>query len=111
MTGELNDMRRGLRNQQPLHVSTDRGDPRRPFDGIHAPAWMDGSELCAQADPRIFHAEPGEHDKVAQAKEVCGACPLLEACFTFAMETDQRFGVWGGTSPEDRKRLRKRGAA
>ncbi len=92
----------------PLHVTRPGGDAPRPFDGIHAPAWMDSSALCSQVDASMFHADPGEHGKVRQANELCRSCPLVVACFTYAMETDQRFGVWGATSPEDRNALRRK---
>lgn len=36
------------------------------------------------------------------AKAICQSCPVLEACFTYAMERGERFGIWGGTSPADR---------
>ena len=36
------------------------------------------------------------------AKATCRACPIIEECFTFAIETQQKYGVWGGTSPDER---------
>jgi len=36
------------------------------------------------------------------AKAICKACPMVEECFTYAMETHQRYGIWGGTSPHER---------
>jgi hypothetical protein len=36
------------------------------------------------------------------AKAICKACPMVDECFTYAMETHQRYGIWGATSPQDR---------
>ena len=36
------------------------------------------------------------------AKALCKSCPLIESCFTYALETNQRHGIWGGTTPEER---------
>jgi len=36
------------------------------------------------------------------AKALCQSCPIIEDCFTYAIETNQRYGVWGGTLPHER---------
>jgi WhiB family redox-sensing transcriptional regulator len=36
------------------------------------------------------------------AKALCQSCPIIEECFTYAIETNQRYGVWGGTLPHER---------
>lgn len=36
------------------------------------------------------------------AKKICRACPIVEECFTYAIETNQRHGIWGATSPDER---------
>jgi len=36
------------------------------------------------------------------AKALCHSCPIINECFEFAVETDQRHGVWGGTSADER---------
>lgn len=102
---------RGHGIQHALRVDTDRGEPRHPLEGIAtAPAWMDGQALCAEADPEIFHPDKGA--SVAEAKAICGRCELREACLEWAIETNQRFGVWGAASERERRRIRDlRGAA
>ncbi|OLF11874.1 WhiB family transcriptional regulator [Actinophytocola xanthii] len=68
-----------------------------------ATAWMrDG--LCAQTDPDAFH--PDEHGSVEPAKAVCAVCPVLAECRAYALETGQRFGVWGGLSARERQQIR-----
>jgi hypothetical protein len=36
------------------------------------------------------------------AKALCKACPIMSECFDYALETGQKHGVWGGTSPTER---------
>jgi hypothetical protein len=33
---------------------------------------------------------------------LCGECPIKDKCFTYAIETNQRFGIWAGTTPSER---------
>ena len=48
------------------------------------------------ADPELRQAT----EKAAKA--LCRACPIRDECFTYAIETSQQYGVWGGTSPDER---------
>ena len=36
------------------------------------------------------------------AKKICRSCEMVEECFTYALETNQRHGIWGATSPDER---------
>lgn len=47
-------------------------------------------------------------EAIGHAKEICATCPVVEECLEFALETNQRSGIWGGTSEEDRKTLRRK---
>lgn len=68
------------------------------------PAWI-GDALCAQTDPEAFFPDLG--DSTRSAKAVCMACPVRRQCLAFALENDERFGVWGGLSVNERRALRK----
>lgn len=68
------------------------------------PDWV-GDALCAQTDPEIFFPEKGKSS--AEAKLVCRRCPVAEECLEFAIVTRQKFGVWGGLSPDERSRVRR----
>lgn len=48
------------------------------------------------ADPQV------RHQATIVAKGMCYDCPVKKQCFEYALETDQRYGIWGGTSPEER---------
>lgn len=45
--------------------------------------------------------------QIEDAKAVCGACPVVKQCLDFAITTNQEYGVWGGTSEEERRALRR----
>ncbi|HEV2370211.1 MAG TPA: WhiB family transcriptional regulator [Acidimicrobiales bacterium] len=47
-------------------------------------------------------------EEVTAAKSVCGQCEVSQPCLTFALETRQEFGIWGGTDEEERRELSRR---
>ena len=67
-------------------------------------AWQ-AEALCAQTDPEAFFPEKGGSTR--DAKRVCVVCPVREECLQYAMDNDERFGIWGGLSERERRRLRK----
>ncbi|GAA3284958.1 WhiB family transcriptional regulator [Nesterenkonia halobia] len=62
--------------------------------------------LCAQTDPEAFFPEKGGSTR--DAKKVCGACTVQQECLDYALANDERFGIWGGMSERERRKLRKR---
>ena len=46
--------------------------------------------------------------QIDRAKQVCGECPVKVDCLDYALETNQDSGIWGGTSEEERRTLRRR---
>lgn len=69
-------------------------------------AWQ-AEALCAQTDPEAFFPEKGGSTR--DAKRVCGACAVREECLQYALENDERFGIWGGLSERERRRVRREG--
>ncbi|KJK39265.1 transcriptional regulator [Streptomyces variegatus] len=61
--------------------------------------------LCAQTGADFFFPEPGS--SVREAKRICGMCPIRAACLEYALDNDERFGVWGGLSEKERLDLRR----
>ena len=59
--------------------------------------------LCAQTDPDEFFPEKGGSTK--QAKRMCGRCDVKDRCLEYALDNNERFGVWGGLSERERRRL------
>jgi WhiB family redox-sensing transcriptional regulator len=69
-----------------------------------------GGGLCEQVDPDLWYPDKG--GSVTAAKLVCQGCPVRTACLEWALAHDERFGIWGGLSEQERRRLKKaRGAA
>ena len=63
--------------------------------------WFEG--VCAQTDPEVFFPEKG--GSVREAKAVCARCPVRAQCLAHALAHGERFGVWGGLSEPERRRL------
>jgi len=68
-------------------------------------AWQVDS-LCAQTDPEAFFPEKGGSTR--EAKKICSSCEVRSQCLEYALENDERFGIWGGMSERERRKLRKR---
>lgn len=65
-------------------------------------AWRDRAR-CAEADPDAFFPEKGGSTR--EAKKVCVACPVRAECLEYALEHDERFGIWGGLSEQERRTI------
>ena len=71
--------------------------------------WRDVA-ACRDTDPDLFFpvgTTGAAVDQIAAAKAVCDSCLGKEACLQFAIENNQDSGVWGGTSEEERRKLRR----
>ena len=74
-----------------------------------ATTWREHAE-CLGSDPDMFFpvgSTGAVLAEIAAAKAVCRSCPVVEECLAYALETNQEAGVWGGTSEEERRRLRR----
>jgi WhiB family transcriptional regulator, redox-sensing transcriptional regulator len=70
---------------------------------------FDGTQLCKSVDPDLFFPEDyTDRVLVLEAKAVCQGCPLTVDCLQYAMSDSSLDGIWGGTTPQDRKNLRRR---
>ncbi|MCI1935362.1 MAG: WhiB family transcriptional regulator [Bifidobacteriaceae bacterium] len=61
--------------------------------------------LCAQTDPDAFFPEKGGSTR--DAKSICAHCEVREQCLKWAIENDERFGIWGGMSERERRKYKK----
>jgi WhiB family redox-sensing transcriptional regulator len=68
-------------------------------------AWQADS-LCAQTDPEAFFPEKGGSTR--DAKRICTSCEVKAQCLDYALNNDERFGIWGGLSERERRKLRKK---
>jgi WhiB family redox-sensing transcriptional regulator len=62
--------------------------------------------LCAQTDPEAFFPEKGGSTR--EAKRVCMSCEVRVECLDYALANDERFGIWGGLSERERRRVKRR---
>lgn len=60
---------------------------------------------CVGIGPELFFPEKGQPTTVA--KEICKDCVVRIECHQFAVENDERFGIWGGIGEQERRRLRR----
>lgn len=68
-----------------------------------------GQAPCTESQLDTFFPEKEDGDynrRTRVAKAVCHTCPYMAECLEWAMKYEE-FGVWGGTTPEDRKTLKR----
>lgn len=66
---------------------------------------------CLGSDPDLFFPLGSTGQPLAQAeaaKHLCLGCPVRQLCLHYALETNQVTGVWGGTTEDERRALRRR---
>ena len=71
------------------------------------PSWQDYAN-CLGVDPDLFFPERGASTR--EAKEVCRGCVVREDCLEYALVNGEKFGIWGGMSERERRRLRRQRA-
>ncbi|WP_449277095.1 WhiB family transcriptional regulator [Leucobacter sp. GX24907] len=76
----------------------------RRDDDDAALSWQ-ADALCAQTDPEAFFPEKGGSTR--EAKRICEGCEVRSECLEYALENDERFGIWGGLSERERRKLRR----
>lgn len=71
---------------------------------IETPDWI--AEGTCHNKPHLtflfFSDDPYDQ---AQAKSMCARCPVASFCLVAALERRERFGIWGNTTPADRRRI------
>ena len=68
---------------------------------------------CLDEDPELFFPIGNTGPallQIEEAKAVCRRCPVTETCLTWALDTGQDAGVWGGLSEDERRALKRRTA-
>jgi len=83
---------------EPIHLAA-LGD-----DDTGLLSWQEQA-LCAQTDPEAFFPEKGGSTR--EAKRICVGCDVKGECLEYALGQDERFGIWGGLSERERRRLKR----
>lgn len=97
-----------------LRVTADRARRRRRAHlAAKAAAAVDPSDRtwhhdanCIGVDPDLFF--PGQGEATRPAKKICAACTVRDQCLEYALSNGFRFGIFGGTSERERRRMRRR---
>jgi WhiB family redox-sensing transcriptional regulator len=86
-----------------LFLESLRGGLRRPE--------LPGAQ-CAQRDqdPELWFPANGDRAAAERAKAICRSCPVRPACLEWALGANERTGIWGGTTPNERRALRRAAA-
>jgi WhiB family redox-sensing transcriptional regulator len=70
------------------------------------PDWQENA-LCSQTDPEAFFPDKGESTR--EAKAICSRCDVRQECLEYALGRSERYGIWGGTSERERRKLKPHG--
>ena len=103
---------------QPRGASTARPKPKPKFEGPLTALFFSGSgegrhgwqeeANCSGVDPDLFFPERGASTR--EAKAVCANCKVRPDCLEYALSNGEKFGIWGGLSERERRRLRRQRA-
>jgi WhiB family redox-sensing transcriptional regulator len=88
-----------------------RNPPRRP--ALPAPPSALADAACKGADLALFFGPDSEfvtarQQREAKAKAICARCPVKAECLEYALDARETFGVWGGTTEDERRALLRR---
>jgi WhiB family redox-sensing transcriptional regulator len=68
--------------------------------------WREGA-ACADDTAGIFFPDEGDVGAIQRAKSICAECPVAGDCLSYAIETNQSVGIWGATTPRERRKLKR----
>ena len=74
------------------------------MSGMEDRGWQSRAN-CMGVDPDLFFPERGASTR--EAKEVCRGCVVKDDCLEYALDNGEKFGIWGGLSVRERRRLRR----
>src|ERR671918_496171 len=110
----MSNIKRRARNPSKLRVR-EEGTIQSVVDAADQLDWQEQA-ACRDYDNILFFGpDQGESEiekqaREARAKMVCQGCPVAEPCLEFAMETNQKYGIWGGLTDKERASLKRRRA-
>jgi WhiB family redox-sensing transcriptional regulator len=79
-------------------------DARVELDPDDSSAWREFAR-CRGLSPSLFFPSEEDGEDVAEAQRICAECPVRAQCLERALAGREQYGVWGGTTPRDRRRL------
>lgn len=75
-----------------------------------AERWTTGA-ACAEDGVGPMFPHPQDAEGIQYAKSICATCPIKATCLETALENNERFGVWGGLTEDERYALRRKRSA
>lgn len=73
---------------------------------LYIDSWREAA-ACVDSNTDFF-PDPADIGAISAAKAVCATCPVAGECLTWAIETNQTMGIWGGHTPTERRSIRRR---
>lgn len=70
-------------------------------------AWTQQAACAPDDGLDLMFPHPQDEEGIAAAKSICARCPVSERCLTDALNRGERFGVWGGLDPDERRSLKR----
>ena len=67
--------------------------------------------LCIEEDPETFFPHSDgirSAGQIARARSICAECPVQTKCLSFALRANVEYGIWAGTTPRERVRMRRK---
>jgi WhiB family transcriptional regulator, redox-sensing transcriptional regulator len=78
---------------------------RSPMPPYTPMPWFEEA-ACTQSDPDAWYPSKGAAWR--EAKRICVGCPVRAPCLKYALDTNQKDGIWGGLSVNERRKLKRR---
>ena len=102
-----------IAEQSPTTVTVPETPPRRPAvmsvrERLPIGPWARRA-ACRGIDPGLFYPARGESTR--EAKDVCAGCLVRGECLDYALAAGEKFGIWGGKSERERRRIRRQRTA
>jgi len=70
--------------------------------------WREAAACLDVQDEVSFFPDKEDLGGIVRAKAVCASCPVADECLSWAIETNQTEGIWGGHTAKERRKLRRR---
>lgn len=78
------------------------------FTAQRPPDWTDHGLCREHPNPDLWYPDWASLRQTTAAKRICGDCPVAPQCLAYALDTRNRYGIWGGTTPDERDRILRR---
>ena len=70
--------------------------------------WREAAACLEVTDQVSFFPDKADIAGIAKAKAICATCPVADVCLSWAVESNQSEGIWGGHTPKEHRTIRRR---